>query len=117
MPARKELNGIAKHPDIAYNIEDRVTGQPTYGGYSEKIIVNENFVLKVQQNLDYHPVLHYFVQESQLNRHSATEDPRRSIVTNNRTGALGHIAVKFSMAMGARLAVFLCIGPGSCHPV
>jgi alcohol dehydrogenase (NADP+) len=35
-----------------YNSPDKHLGTPTYGGYSESIVVEENFVLRVPENLD-----------------------------------------------------------------
>ena len=37
---------------FTYNGVDRQDGSPTFGGYSENIVVSQNFVLKVPENLD-----------------------------------------------------------------
>ena len=37
---------------FTYNSPDEHTGAVTYGGYSTNIVVNENFVLRVQDNID-----------------------------------------------------------------
>ena len=35
-----------------YNDHDRITGEPTYGGYSKHLVVREEFVLRVPDGLD-----------------------------------------------------------------
>jgi uncharacterized zinc-type alcohol dehydrogenase-like protein len=42
----------AEGSTLTYNAKDRRDGMPTYGGYSEKIVVTENFVLKIPEGLD-----------------------------------------------------------------
>ena len=37
---------------FTYNSEDKILGGVTYGGYSESIVVGENFVLRVPDGLD-----------------------------------------------------------------
>src|SRR5262245_15111590 len=39
-------------PILTYNSIDPKTGMNTYGGYTERIVVDEAFVLRVPQNLD-----------------------------------------------------------------
>jgi uncharacterized zinc-type alcohol dehydrogenase-like protein len=39
-------------PTFTYNDRDRFTGQTTFGGYSDKIVVTENFVFKIPESLD-----------------------------------------------------------------
>src|SRR4026209_2659822 len=39
-------------PTLTYNSHDKYLGPTTYGGYSESIVVNEAFVLRVPENLD-----------------------------------------------------------------
>src|ERR1700730_2915105 len=41
-----------KIPTFTYNSEDKVLGGVTYGGYSESIVVDEAFVLKVSPKVD-----------------------------------------------------------------
>merc|ERR1712233_246796 len=36
-----------------YGLPDRNTGEIQYGGYSERIVVDENYVLRVPDNLDF----------------------------------------------------------------
>ncbi len=42
----------AEFPTLTYNSIDRHDHTPTYGGYSEKIVVSDKFVLKVPDGLD-----------------------------------------------------------------
>src|SRR5215813_15521330 len=39
-------------PTFTYNLEDKILGGVTYGGYSDSIVVDEAFVLRVPQSLD-----------------------------------------------------------------
>src|SRR6185437_4338050 len=36
---------------LTYNSDDKILGGVTYGGYSQSIVVDENYVLRVPQNL------------------------------------------------------------------
>jgi D-arabinose 1-dehydrogenase-like Zn-dependent alcohol dehydrogenase len=53
-----------------YNGEDKLLGGVTYGGYSESIVVDEGFVLKVSENLNLAPWHRCCAQESRLIRRS-----------------------------------------------
>jgi uncharacterized zinc-type alcohol dehydrogenase-like protein len=39
-------------PTFIYNDTDRHDKMPTYGGYSEKIVVSDKFVVKIPKELD-----------------------------------------------------------------
>jgi alcohol dehydrogenase (NADP+) len=92
---------------FTYNGEDKHLGGVTYGGYSESIVVDQNFVLRVPPNLDlaavapllcagittYSPLLHWGV----------TKGKKVGVVG---LGGLGHMAVKFADALGAHVVVF-----------
>src|SRR5262249_5678432 len=39
-------------PTLTYNAEDKILGGVTYGGYSDSIVVDEAFVLRVPENLN-----------------------------------------------------------------
>jgi uncharacterized zinc-type alcohol dehydrogenase-like protein len=96
-----------KFPVLTYNGPDKYLGGMTYGGYSESIVVDEAFVLRVPENLDpaaaapllcagittYSPLRHWKVSPGQ----------KVGIVG---LGGLGHMGVKFAHAMGAHVAVF-----------
>jgi uncharacterized zinc-type alcohol dehydrogenase-like protein len=92
-----------------YGSEDRIGGTPhpfTFGGYSDKITVDERFVLSIPANLDpaaaapllcagittYSPLKHWNVGAGQ----------KVGIIG---LGGLGHMGVKFAHAMGARVVM------------
>lgn len=82
-------------------------GLPTYGGYSERIVVDENYVLRIPENLDlaaaapllcagittYSPLKHWKVGPGQ----------KVGVVG---IGGLGHMAIKIAKAMGAHVIAF-----------
>jgi uncharacterized zinc-type alcohol dehydrogenase-like protein len=83
-----------------YNGADKHLGGHTFGGYSEKIVVTEHFVLKVPENLDlaavapllcagittWSPLRHWNVQKG-------------SNVAVVGLGGLGHMAIKLAKAL------------------
>ncbi len=90
-----------------YNAVDKRHGNvPTQGGYSERITVDEKFVLRVPENLDikavapllcagittYSPLKHWNVKKGQ----------KVGIIG---LGGLGHMGVKFAHAMGAHVVM------------
>lgn len=90
-----------------YNSPDKYLGTATYGGYSESIVVIEDFVLRIPENLDlaatapllcagittYSPLKHWNVGPGQ----------KVGVVG---IGGLGHMAVKLAKAMGAEVIVY-----------
>ncbi len=90
-----------------YNSPDPHLGGMTYGGYSERIVVDENYVLHIPKNLDlaaaapllcagittYSPLHHWGVGKGQ----------KVGIVG---LGGLGHMGVKLAAAMGAEVTLF-----------
>jgi uncharacterized zinc-type alcohol dehydrogenase-like protein len=94
-------------PAFTYNSEDKFLGGVTYGGYSESIVVDESFVLKVPAGLDpagtapllcagittYSPLRHWKVHKGQ----------KVGVVG---LGGLGHMALKFANAFGAHVVLF-----------
>jgi alcohol dehydrogenase (NADP+) len=90
-----------------YNSPDAHTGKVTYGGYSDSIVVDERFVLRVPANLSLAGVAPL------LCAGITTWSPlRRQGITNGRKvgvvglGGLGHMGVKFARALGAHVVVF-----------
>jgi uncharacterized zinc-type alcohol dehydrogenase-like protein len=89
-----------------YNARDK-KGQPTYGGYSSQIVVDEAYALKVPANLDpaavapllcagittYSPLRHW-----KVGKHSKV-----GVVG---LGGLGHMGLKFAHAFGAHVVQF-----------
>jgi alcohol dehydrogenase (NADP+) len=90
-----------------YNSADKYIGQRTYGGYSESIVVDEDFVLKVPANLDLAataPLLCAGITTySPLKKWSVGPGKIVGVVG---LGGLGHMAVKIAKAMGAQVVVF-----------
>src|ERR1700757_1141153 len=92
---------------LTYNAEDKFLGGVTYGGYSDSIVVDENYVLRVPKGLDpagtapllcagittYSPLRHWNVGKGQ----------KVGIVG---LGGLGHLAIKFAKAFGAHVVLF-----------
>jgi uncharacterized zinc-type alcohol dehydrogenase-like protein len=92
---------------LTYNSPDPHTGGYTFGGYSERIVVDHDFVLRVPKNLDpagAAPLLCAGITTfSPLRRWGA--GPGRTVGVVG-LGGLGHMAVKIAHAMGARVVVF-----------
>ncbi|RKH31493.1 NAD(P)-dependent alcohol dehydrogenase [Corallococcus praedator] len=92
---------------FTYNSPDKHTGKVTYGGYSESIVVNERFALRVPANLDpagVAPLLCAGITTwSPLRRQGVTQGKKVGVVG---LGGLGHMGVKFARAMGAHVVVF-----------
>src|SRR5512132_1191960 len=90
-----------------YNAPDRHTGKVTYGGYSDSIVVDERFVLRVPGNLDLAgvaPLLCAGITTwAPLRRQGVTKGKKVGVVG---LGGLGHMGVKLARALGARVAVF-----------
>jgi alcohol dehydrogenase (NADP+) len=92
---------------LTYNGEDKILGGVTYGGYSESIVVDEAYVLRVPNKLDpagaapllcagittYSPLRHWKVGKGQ----------KVGIVG---LGGLGHMGLKFAHAFGAHVVLF-----------
>jgi uncharacterized zinc-type alcohol dehydrogenase-like protein len=92
---------------LTYNGPDKHSGGVTYGGYSESIVVEERFVLKVPTNLDLAGVAPLLcagiTTYSPLKEFGVTKGKKVGIVG---LGGLGHMGVKFAHAMGAHVVVF-----------
>jgi alcohol dehydrogenase (NADP+) len=92
---------------FTYNAPDKKYGGVTYGGYSENIVVDEDFVLRVPQNLDLAgaaPLLCAGITTySPLRFHKIGKGQKVGVVG---LGGLGHMGVKLANAFGARVVVF-----------
>ncbi|MCA9322003.1 MAG: NAD(P)-dependent alcohol dehydrogenase [Planctomycetes bacterium] len=92
---------------FTFNAPDAHLGGVTYGGYSQSIVVDERFVLKVPSNLDLAgtaPLLCAGITTySPLRRGKVGKGSRVGIVG---LGGLGHMGVKFAHAFGAHVTVF-----------
>jgi alcohol dehydrogenase (NADP+) len=90
-----------------YNSPDKYLGKQTYGGYSESIVVDENFVLRIPQNLDLAataPLLCAGITTYSPLKHWNVGPGKKVGVVG--LGGLGHMAVKIAKAMGAEVIVF-----------
>jgi len=89
-----------------YNGRDRITGDPTYGGYSKHLVVREEFVLSVPESLDIAraaPLLCAGITTwSPLKTWGVKEGTRVGVVG---LGGLGHMAVKLAAGLGAHVVV------------
>lgn len=88
-----------------YNAVDK-TGSPTYGGYSTRIVVDENFVLRIPDNLPLDgaaPLLCAGITTYSPLRHWKTGPGTEVAVVG--MGGLGHMAIKLAVAMGANVTV------------
>ena len=90
-----------------YNSPDRHLGSHTYGGYSESVVVDEAFVLRVPENLDpaaTAPLLCAGITTYSPLRHWNVGPGKKVGVVG--IGGLGHMAVKIAKAMGAEVIVY-----------
>jgi uncharacterized zinc-type alcohol dehydrogenase-like protein len=90
-----------------YNLPDKHLGGVTYGGYSDSIVVDENFVLRVPTNLGLAgtaPLLCAGITTYSPMRHWGVGAGQKVGVVG--LGGLGHMGVKFAHALGAHVVVF-----------
>ena len=93
---------------LTYNSPDKHKTAPvTYGGYSDSIVVDERFVLRVPTNLDLPGVAPLLcagiTTYSPLRHWGVTKGKKVGVVG---IGGLGHMGVKFARAFGAHVVVF-----------
>jgi uncharacterized zinc-type alcohol dehydrogenase-like protein len=92
---------------LTFGSVDKHLGGMTHGGYSESIVVNERFVLRVPTKLDLAataPLLCAGITTySPLRRFGVTKGMKVGVVG---LGGLGHMGVKFAHAFGAHVVVF-----------
>lgn len=88
-----------------YNDRDPA-GQPTYGGYSDHIVVNENYVLRVPENLkldEAAPLMCAGITLWSPLKHWQAGPGKKVAVIG--LGGLGHMGVKLAHALGAEVTV------------
>jgi uncharacterized zinc-type alcohol dehydrogenase-like protein len=81
-------------------------GTPTYGGYSEKIVVDENYVLRMPNNLPLDacaPLLCAGITLYSPLRHWQAGPGKKVAIVG--LGGLGHMGVKLAHALGAEVTV------------
>ncbi len=104
---REDLEQFCENgPVFTYNGQDKYLGGFTFGGYSEKVVVDKDFVLHIPENLDakaaapllcagittYSPLKHWNIKKGDK-------------VGVIGLGGLGHMGVKFANAMGANVVM------------
>src|SRR5947199_2892648 len=97
----------ASQPIFTYNAPDKHLGGMTYGGYSQSVVVDEDFVLRVPKNLDMAgtaPLLCAGITTYSPLRHAGVKAGQKVGVVG--LGGLGHMGVKLAAAFGANVAVF-----------
>lgn len=101
------LEQFCPNQTLTYGSQDKTLGLPTYGGYSDQIVVDEHFVLRVPAGLDLAgtaPLLCAGITTYSPMRHwGVTKGQKVGVVG---LGGLGHMAVKLAHAMGAHVVVF-----------
>jgi len=92
---------------FTYNSPDKHTGGHTFGGYSDSIVVDESFTLKVPTNLDLPAVAPLLcagiTTYSPIKRWGIKKGDKVGVVG---LGGLGHMALKFAHAFGAKVVLF-----------
>ena len=94
-------------PTYTYNSVDRHDHLPTFGGYSEKIVVADKFVLKIPDGLDLQgaaPLLCAGITTWSPLRHWRVGKGSKVAVIG--LGGLGHMALKLAKALGAQVTLF-----------
>jgi len=99
---------FCRNATFTYNSPDKHGTAPvTYGGYSESIVVDERFVLRVPTNLNLAGVAPLLcagiTTYSPIKRWGDIQGKKVGVVG---LGGLGHMGVKFAKALGARVTVF-----------
>jgi uncharacterized zinc-type alcohol dehydrogenase-like protein len=92
---------------LTYGSPDKHTGGVTYGGYSDSVVVDQRFVLKVPANLDLAgtaPLLCAGITTYSPLRHWGVGKGKKVGIVG--LGGLGHMGVKFAHALGAHTVVF-----------
>jgi uncharacterized zinc-type alcohol dehydrogenase-like protein len=105
---KEGLEQFCPNQVLTYGSPDKHETAPvTYGGYSESIVVDERFVLRIPDNLDpagAAPLLCAGITTYSPMRHWNIKEGKKVGVVG--LGGLGHMAVKFAHAFGAHVVVF-----------
>ncbi len=101
------LEQLCPSMTLTYNSPDKHLGGVTYGGYSDSIVVDERFVLRVPSNLALAgaaPLLCAGITTySPMRRWGVGKGKKVGVVG---LGGLGHMGVKLARALGAHVVVF-----------
>jgi uncharacterized zinc-type alcohol dehydrogenase-like protein len=106
-PCRLNLEQFCEEgATMTYNDVYRGTDTPTYGGYSEQIVANEHFVVRVSPKLDIKataPLLCAGITTYSPLRHWKVGPGQKVGVIG--LGGLGHMGIKFAKALGAHVVM------------
>jgi uncharacterized zinc-type alcohol dehydrogenase-like protein len=101
------LENFCPNLRLTFNSPDNHLGGVTYGGYSDSIVVDERFMLRVPSNLPLAgaaPLLCAGITTySPLRRQGVGKGKKVGVVG---LGGLGHMGVKIAHALGAHVVVF-----------
>jgi len=104
---KEGLEQYCPNNTLTYNSPDKHLGGVTYGGYSESIVVDEHFVLRVPSNLELPaaaPLLCAGITTYSPLRHWGAGNGKKVGVVG--LGGLGHVGVKLADALGAHVVAF-----------
>ena len=93
-------------PTLTYNSKERGSERLTFGGYSEQIVVDDRFVVKVPKTLDLKgvaPLLCAGITTYSPLRHWKVGPGQKVGVIG--LGGLGHMGIKFAKALGAHVVM------------
>ena len=104
---RAGLEQFCPNMTLTFSSPDKHLGGVTYGGYSESIVVDQSFVLRIPSNLKLAgtaPLLCAGITTySPMRRWGVAKGKKVGVIG---LGGLGHMAVKFAHALGAHVVVF-----------
>jgi uncharacterized zinc-type alcohol dehydrogenase-like protein len=103
----ENLEQFCEDVTFTYNSPDKHSGGVTYGGYSTSIVVKEDFVLRVNKDVDLAPtapLLCAGITTYSPLRHWKIDKGQKVGVVG--LGGLGHMGVKFASAFGAEVTLF-----------
>jgi uncharacterized zinc-type alcohol dehydrogenase-like protein len=92
---------------FSFNSPDKYLGGATFGGFSQSIVTNENYVLHLPEGLDpaaAAPLLCAGITVYSPLRHWQAGPGKKVGILG--IGGLGHLAIKIAKAMGAHVVVF-----------
>ena len=92
---------------IVFGSKDKHTGGHTFGGFSENIVVDENYVLHIPETMDpatAAPLLCAGITVFSPFKHWKAGPGKKVGIIG--IGGLGHLAIKIAKAMGAYVVVF-----------
>jgi len=95
-----------KGPSYTYNGREQDGKTPTYGGYSTRITVDQDYVLRIPEGMPSDrtaPLMCAGITTYSPLRHFGVESGQSVAVVG--LGGLGHMGVKFAKAMGAKVTI------------